>query len=160
MRLYVNSYGLEFVVTLRLQFSFGFTLSDSISSIFHFVWNNNNKTSHSLTITNVAFSNGHALDFSIIGPAIMLAASEKLIKLLINRFCVKHKYELRRFHFLPTDSPRVPVSWKTQQSVLLFCSCRFHNKRLLRIRAYFLCVVLFLRYLFFGCVWKLSQNGS
>ena len=159
MRLHVNSYGLEFVVTLRLQFSFGFILSDSISSIFHFVWNNN-KNSHSLTITNVAFSNGHALDFSIIGPAIMLAASEKLIKLLINRFCVKHKYELRRFHFLPTASPRVPVTWK-QQSVLLFSSSAdFIIRDYLELDRIF-CVSFFFSPLsFFSCVWKLSQNRS
>lgn len=73
----------------RLQFLARFLFRRSISSIFH----SSPKQHH--TIFKWTRTGSQCYQASI-----MLAASEKLIKLLINRLCVKHKYELRRFQFV------------------------------------------------------------
>lgn len=75
----------------RLQFLARFLFRRSISSIFH----SSPKQHH--TIFKWTRTGSQCYQASI-----MLAASEKLIKLLINRFCVKHKYELRRFFSFPS----------------------------------------------------------
>lgn len=67
-------------------------------------------------------------------------ASEKLIKLLINRFCVKHKYELRRF-FVRLAVPR--VYWPAPKNTYLWNTNARTAKKRKRIWADAVVVLVF-----------------
>lgn len=87
-----------FVCNFRLRFHFE---ARSISIYFPFA----HKTTplehtHTLSLTSPIFKWTRTGFSMLLGFHYVEAASEKLIKLLINRFCVKHKYELRRFFSL------------------------------------------------------------
>lgn len=100
------------VVTLRLQFFF---LSSFDFHLFSIRSTNNYTLSRSPIFkwTRTGFS-------MLLGFHYVRAASEKLIKLLINRFCVKHKYELRRV-FSRCCASQYQQIRKERKSVLLFC---------------------------------------
>lgn len=106
--LYSNRFGIHIVRSAGGHPSFAIFGFDFISkpvrfpSIFHLPTKHrhSNTHTHTLSLTSPIFKWTRTGFSMLLGFHYVEAASEKLIKLLINRFCVKHKYELRRFFSL------------------------------------------------------------
>lgn len=136
------------VVTLRLQFSASISFRSPFDFHLFSICPQNIATrthTHTLSLTSPIFKWTRTGFSMLLGFHYVEAASEKLIKLLINRFCVKHKYELRRFFSLSLSFHScysTPAEYGKRSKNLGSFFCRFHNKRLQRIIAFFFLIYL------------------